>query len=762
MVTADISKYKEIKHLQTSLDHIQAELNLKILKLRSRVRNLRRNSAANDAAEASDRLKGLYISEKEIEDILSAPGILMSSNHTPQKEGFTKEEALQIQQLKKTIEACRKETGNEGSLRLDFLRDRYKLSQFEIDTLLLCLLPEIDPRYQRLYAYLQDDITRKAPSVDLVLRLLCDTPEEVFKSRGYFLVEAPLIKHSLVSLYDDPSSGYLSLPGKSVRLDERITGFLSGQDRVDSRLAAFTSIVRPSRNLTGLAIPGAAGERLVPLIENNRNNPLICCLYGDQVPHKKDIAEAMSSKLNAPMLYVGIKSLISSSPYPDTLIPLVFREGLLQNAVLYLEDFDCLSADTIANTSAEISAGASSQTGKTALAFNLFISEAVSYSRWVILGLEKEWQPEKMITGKSCINLELSDNSYSERLRIWKKLIEDNPEFAADIDAADLAGKFRFSSSRISQAAAAAKNLAKWREPQNGQVNGEDLYAACRKQSGATLSVLARKVQPCYGWEDIVLPADQKEQLHEICAYAEHYHTVYDSWGFGRKLSLGKGLKALFAGPSGTGKTMAADVIAGELKIDLYKIDLSTIVSKYIGETEKNLDKIFREGQTSNAILFFDEADALFGKRSEVRDAHDRYANIETAYLLQKMDEYEGMVILATNLRKNMDEAFARRMHFTLEFPLPEENDRLRIWRQVFPPESPLEREIDFPFLARQFKISGGNIKNIALGAAFLAAANGRVINMEHLIKAAKREYQKIGKLCTENDFGRYFDLVKT
>jgi len=224
---------------------------------------------------------------------------------------------------------------------------------------------------------------------------------------------------------------------------------------------------------------------------------------------------------------------------------------------------------------------------------------------------------------------------------------------------------------------------------------------------------------------------------------------------------LGKGLNVLFAGPSGTGKTMAAEIIANELDLDLYKIDLSAIVSKYIGETEKNLDRVFREGHTANAILFFDEADALFGKRSEVRDSHDRYANIEIAYLLQKMEEYDGVVILATNLRKNMDEAFARRMHFSVEFPIPEEPDRRRIWQGMFPTEAPLDKGVDLKFLANQFKFTGGNIKNIALGAAFLAAEQGCPITMENLIWSTKREYQKMGKLCTEGDFGQYFELVK-
>jgi SpoVK/Ycf46/Vps4 family AAA+-type ATPase len=248
--------------------------------------------------------------------------------------------------------------------------------------------------------------------------------------------------------------------------------------------------------------------------------------------------------------------------------------------------------------------------------------------------------------------------------------------------------------------------------------------------------------------------------LREMCYCLKHRPLVYGEWGFERKMPLGKGLNALFYGPSGTGKTMAAEIMADELKLDLYKIDLSQVVSKYIGETEKNLDKIFTEAKTSNAILFFDEADAIFGKRSEVKDAHDRYANIEISYLLQKMEEYEGITILTTNLRKNMDEAFVRRLRFSIEFPLPDESDRRRIWEVTFPSEAPKCDDIDFGYLARQFKVTGGNIKNIVLYSAFLAAEDGKIIYMRHIIKAVKREFQKMGKLYTDEDFGKYFHLL--
>jgi SpoVK/Ycf46/Vps4 family AAA+-type ATPase len=228
---------------------------------------------------------------------------------------------------------------------------------------------------------------------------------------------------------------------------------------------------------------------------------------------------------------------------------------------------------------------------------------------------------------------------------------------------------------------------------------------------------------------------------------------VYEAWGFERKVAGGCGLAALFAGPSGTGKTMAADVLACELGLDLYKIDLSTVVSKYIGETEKNLARIFDEAATSNAVLFFDEADAMFGKRSQVRDAHDRYANLEISYLLQKMEEHEGVVVLATNLRKNLDDAFIRRLHVTIEFPVPDVTDRRRIWEQIWPEATPREEGLDLDLLAQRIDLPGGNIRNIALAGAFLAAADGGVVTMAHLLRATRREYQKMGKVLTTGEF---------
>jgi SpoVK/Ycf46/Vps4 family AAA+-type ATPase len=320
-------------------------------------------------------------------------------------------------------------------------------------------------------------------------------------------------------------------------------------------------------------------------------------------------------------------------------------------------------------------------------------------------------------------------------------------------DLRALAGRFRLTGGQIDDAARSARRLSQRRGTGAATPTTAELDTACRLHSSQALNGLAEKMAVRHSWDDIVLSDDQSCQLREVCSAVRHRARVYDEWGFERRLSLGKGFNVLFAGPSGTGKSLAAEVVASELSLDLYRIDLSSVVSKYIGETEKNLARIFAAGELSNAILFFDEADALFGRRSEVRDAHDRYANIETSFLLQRIEEYEGVVVLATNLRKNMDEAFTRRMNATIEFPLPGAGDRYRIWAGIWPPELPRSKDLDHELLADRFELTGGSIRNIALTASFLAAGDGGLVTMAHVVRATRREYQKIGRVPAEGEF---------
>jgi SpoVK/Ycf46/Vps4 family AAA+-type ATPase len=290
---------------------------------------------------------------------------------------------------------------------------------------------------------------------------------------------------------------------------------------------------------------------------------------------------------------------------------------------------------------------------------------------------------------------------------------------------------------------------------------GIDLDLGARQASSSRLGELAARLPPGYRWEDLVVPARQRELLQSISAYLRHRDRVLSEWGYERTVARTQGLKVLFAGESGTGKTMAAQVLAGELGLDLFRVDLATVVSKYIGETEKNLERIFAAADGSNAILFFDEADALFGKRSEVSDSHDRYANIEVAYLLQRMEAYPGAVILATNFKRNIDDAFIRRLDFVVDFPFPEPDDRRKIWRLLLPAQAPVATDVDLDFLATQFKLSGGAIRNCSLAAAFQAADEDSSIEMRHLIRAVAQEYGKQGRLTLEADFDRFHELIR-
>jgi len=286
----------------------------------------------------------------------------------------------------------------------------------------------------------------------------------------------------------------------------------------------------------------------------------------------------------------------------------------------------------------------------------------------------------------------------------------------------------------------------------NGSGPQIDLWQACRSQVGADMEEVAQRIRLVHVIDDIVLPPDVLEQIQDIAAQVENRSRVYGTWGFGTRLARGAGVNALFSGVSGTGKTMAAEILAGRLGLDLYRIDLAGVVSKYIGETEKNLRRVFDAAERSGVVLFFDEADALFGRRSEVRDSHDRYANIEIDYLLQRMEDYRGLAILATNRKTALDRAFMRRLRFLVEFPFPDAASRLQIWKKAFPPEAPLG-DIDFENLSGM-ELSGGSIRNVSLNAAFLAASEGRAIGMEHLRRAALREYSKLDRLLTQAELG--------
>jgi hypothetical protein len=348
------------------------------------------------------------------------------------------------------------------------------------------------------------------------------------------------------------------------------------------------------------------------------------------------------------------------------------------------------------------------------------------------------------IPGLRALTVAMPEPTLAERRELWRAHAP-----GADVDG--VAARFRLSMAQIAHAADVADASARARG--NGPPVAADLERGARDASRTRLGALAVRVEPRAGWNDLVLPAGPLELLRSVAAFLRHRDLVLSEWGYERTIAGGQGLKVLFAGESGTGKTMAAGVIAGDLGLDLFRVDLATVVSKYVGETEQNLDRIFDAAEGSNALLLFDEADALFGKRSEVKDAHDRYANIEVAYLLQRMEAYAGGVILTTNLRSNMDDAFLRRLDILVEFPFPEAADRRRLWRGLVPPEAPLADDVELDLLGNRFRLTGGSIRNCSVTAAFLAADEDALIGMRQLLRAVAQELRKQGRLTLEADF---------
>jgi AAA+ superfamily predicted ATPase len=634
---------------------------------------------------------------------------------------------------------------------LAWLQRTFGLSPFDLDVILIALAPEVDLRYERLYAYLQDDVSRRRPSVDLVLNLLCSTVEAKFQGRTRFAPDAPLMRGRLLHLLPDGGMSRSTLLAQYVQLDDSLVPLLMGQSYLDPRIAPRAHLSHPEAGLNEAPLPDSTRKALAALIAEAQAaaRPVHFYFQGQHGVGQQRIAAAVATEIGAPLLSAELGLLTAPGTDFATLVRLLFRQAHLQRAVLYLAELDGLRGD------------------ERVVQFRELIEQVAEYPGFVILAGERPWTTVRFPGGSAplkVVTLRLNAPDFAGRRQCWEESLGAAGHKIPDAELDALASRFRLTPEQIAGAVASAKSQARLQAlatDSSDYPTMEDLFAAACSQSTHDLGALARKIEPNYHWDDIVLPDDQRRHLREICNQARYRHVVYGQWGFDRKLSLGKGLNVLFSGPPGTGKTMAAEVIAAELHLELFKIDLSQIVSKYIGETEKNLSRIFHEARLSNAILFFDEADALFGKRSEVRDAHDRYANIEIAYLLQKMEEYEGISILATNLRQNLDEAFTRRLSFTVEFPFPDEASRLLIWQSIWPKETPLDEDLDLKFVARQFKLSGGSIKNVALAAAFLAAEAHSKVTMAHVLRALRREFQKMGKTVAKAEFGAYAEHLE-
>jgi hypothetical protein len=724
---ADAGVADEDPAIESAQAHLHAELHWLELLLERQVQRLR---ARRQLVE--NEFRGYYIPDDQVDALLHTAAQRTQPVNTHSRADVSDRNlATAIASQRAAID--RQESPHYP---LPVLARRFGLSWVERALLLVAAAPAIDLRYETLYGYVQNDFTRKAPTLALALQLL-----EIADATGATLNAAhPLLRHHLLRLVPDPQEPQPPRLAHYLKVDECVAAFLLGKQEMDDRIFPFAQFQRPDPSPGRSFLDESHVQRLVDVAAFLAHHRALIVLTGADHLVQQAAAAIIADTLKRELLVADLSAALNAGQPLDQLLPLLLRQTLLQEAALYLH----LPEPATLALSQRVA----------------LLSMLESALCPLLLGYAHPWYPEERWPTIPFLFVSLPSPDYQQRQTLWAQALGEAAQ-VQDGALATLASRFALPAGKIAEAAQLAVTRARARPAGEQEVGLDDLNWAARARSSHSLQTLAQKVEPKYHWGDIILPAAVLRQLREVYNGVKYRHVVYSRWGFEKKLALGKGLNSLFSGPSGVGKTMAADILANELGLDLYKIDLSTVVSKYIGETEKNLGEIFAAAQASNAILFFDEADALFGKRSEVKDARDRYANIETAYLLQKIEEYDGVAILATNLYGNVDEAFARRLHHLLEFPFPDARHRERMWRQVFPTDTPVAENVDFVFLARQFELSGGNIRNVALSAAFLAAEAESAVTMDFLVLGVARELQKMSKMPAKADFREYYTVVQ-
>lgn len=607
---------------------------------------------------------------------------------------------------------------NDPPPALSLLASNLGLSEFERSVLALCAALELDTRIAGLCARVQGNLNKPYPTFALAFALFDDSDWGGLSPHG------PLRHWRLLEI-NQP--GAQPLTSAALSADERIVNYLKGLNYLDDRLTPLIDSVNIQVAEGGLP---PSQQQIVDTViaylahANGLERMPVIDLVGHDSASKRQVAGMVATKLGLNLKTISFRILPDQIGDFETFTRLWQRESLLLPLALYLE------VDGMADAE------------KTKL--KRFLERSTGVVFLDITDTRTE-------TTRNRLSVEVNKPTPAEQEQIWVKALQDK----AVNQSQRLAEQFSFDQNEILRLAKIVLDQA----IENEVEFNRNLWQACRIAARAGMEQLARRIDVKADWEQLVLPPEQKALLQQITDQVIQRNRVYEDWGFRQQMNRGLGINALFAGESGTGKTMAAEVIANELNLDLYRIDLSAVVNKYIGETEKNLRKLFDAAEDSGAILFFDEADALFGKRSEVKDSHDRYANIEINYLLQRMESYCGLAILATNMKNALDKAFVRRLRFIVDFPFPGIEQRREIWQKVFPASTPVDEHLDLERLAKM-NLTGGNIHNVALNAAFLAARQGGRVTMPLLLNAARTELGKLKQPVKESDF-RWLDATE-
>jgi hypothetical protein len=681
--------------LTDPLDHLAAELEWLDLVLTRAVLDMRRGADGSP----------MDISDDEVDRLLATPGA---------------EPALDTSALDGRIAALRarldtrvaRARADGVALRLPGLADRLGLAEIERHILMVCLAPELDGKYDQIYAYLQDDVARRRPSVDLAIRLLVSGTADRWRAQRHFSAHAPLCRSGLLEVVADPySPSGSSALGRMLRMAPRFVAPLRGDDQPDDALAG---LLRWAADAPPAAIePDAERVRglgtLADVRSGGPDGALVVHLFGPDGAAGAELARAVATRYGRPAVELDLPAVPAADL--DRVVAATVRESWLLGTPAVLVATD---------RAAELLGPA--------------VDAALRrYPGVLLVASEQPWPTACRPRTVPVHEVETAPAAPAALRAVWSA-VTPTSELGHE-----LAGRFRLTPRQIRDVAAEVART----EATGVTTTAPSWYAACRHASGHGLAMVAERVTPIYGWDDLVLDRPGRDSLQALRDQVLQRERVLDGWGLGRSVAGSHGLSALFSGPPGTGKTMAAGVVAADLGLDLYRVDLSRVVSKYIGETEQNLARIFAEAEGANAVLMFDEADALFGKRTDVADAHDRYANLEVSYLLQRMEQYEGIAVLASNLRHNMDPAFLRRLRFVVDFPFPGPAQRVLIWQAHLRTGAPLAPDLNLPLLADRLAVAGGTIRNIVLSAAFLAAAEDVPVGMDQLLRAARREYAK-------------------
>ncbi len=626
-------------------------------------------------------------------------------------------QTLEQKVAERTGETLDKQAGlhspaQDSGSHLQQLCESFNLSQFEKEVLILCIGMELDAGWANLCASITNDPKQNYPTFSLAMSVL-EHPNWSALSPA-----APLRRWQLVEI----GAGN-ALTASPLRINERILHYVMGEQDLDERLLHLLEplvtdavTIDSHQQIVDQAIATwlhAANQdqsELLPVLQ-------IC---GEDIASKIAIAANVCRNLDLKLYKISANILPQDLTNLQSIALLCDREYTLNNIAILL---DC-DRDEATNPSQDMAIG--------------YLIEILKCPMLISSQTRRRQHQRTIIT------FEVRSPSVNEQQTLWEDALSDLDEHlhsSLNGSITKLVSYFNLSPTHIYNAALKAKSLHQQETEHSFE---HSLWNACRSQSRPRLDELAQGVETTANWEDLILPSKEKFVLHDIAAHVRQRLTVYETWGFAGRSRRGLGISALFAGASGTGKTMAAEVLGNELQLDVYRIDLSSVIDKYIGETEKNLKRIFDAAEGGGVILLFDEADALFGKRTEVKDSHDRHANVGVSYLLQRMEAYRGLAVLTTNLKNSLDQAFLRRLRFVVQFPFPDSEQRAEIWRRAFPKQTPT-LNLDYLKLAK-LSVAGGNIRNIALNSAFIAADHNEPVQMKHILQAAKIEYIKLEK----------------